>query len=178
MLLENLHTDRLRFRGLTRSDLPKLLHFFSDPIATQYLSIETDKENFTEKWMQGQCRRYKKGTGGLHAIELKSTGELIGQCGLVWQFVDGIPKWEVGYHFFRQFWGNGYATEAAQACRNFCFENEMAETLISLIHPKNEKSKAVAKRTGLAFWKETDFQGKPVEVYKIIRPDWETLYLK
>lgn len=175
MMLENLHTDRLRFRGLQENDLPKLLHSFSDPVANQYLSIEKNKEDFTEIWLQRQWRRYEKGMGGLHAIELRSTGELVGQCGLIWQFVDCIPKWEVGYHFFRPFWGNGYATEAALACRDFCFENEMAETLISLIHPDNEKSKAVAKRTGLTFWKETQFKGKQIEVYKIIRPVWESL---
>ena len=107
----------------------------------QFLCVATDKEHFTDNWVQKQCRRYEKGTGGLYAIELKNTGELIGQCGLLLQFVDCIPKWEVGYHFFRQFWGNGYATEAAQACRDFCFKNEMAETLISLIHPKNENPK-------------------------------------
>ena len=177
MILDNLQTERIKFRCLEQTDKPALLAFFGDDLATQFLTIEADIELYTDHWIQRQLKRYKSGSGGLHAIELKASGELIGQCGLVRQFVDGVPKWEVGYHLFRPHWGCGYATEAAQACRDFCFENEMAETLISLVHPENEKSKTVAKNVGMAFWKETLFHGRLSEVYKIIRPSWESLHM-
>lgn len=113
------------------------------------------------------------GGGGLHALELKESGVLIGQCGLVRQFVDGIPKWEVGYHLSKEFWGQGYATEAAKACRDFCFENEMAETLIALIHPENERSIKVAERTGMSYWKTTQFKDNETKVMRVRREDWE-----
>lgn len=175
MILENFHTSRLQFRSLSLLDKEPLLAFFSDPQATAYLSVDLDVNNYAKIWIERQLKRYKSIGVGLCAIELKGTGELIGQCGLVWQFVDGIPKWEVGYHLLPRFWGNGYATEAAIACRDFCFENEMAETLISIIDPRNTRSIAVARRNGMCFWKETVFKDALVHVYKIRREDWEKL---
>ncbi|MBI5917405.1 MAG: GNAT family N-acetyltransferase [Bacteroidetes bacterium] len=173
MLLENLHTARLRFRPLTLADRAPLLDYFADPVANEFLFIKTDVEAFTDAWLRRQTHRYGNDLGGLAAIELLGTGEFIGQCGLLYQWVDSIPKWEVGYHFFRRFWGNGYATEAAIACRDFCFENEMAETLVSLIHPQNLRSQAVAQRNSMTEWKRTTWRDHPVVVYRVRRADWE-----
>jgi RimJ/RimL family protein N-acetyltransferase len=175
MILHEHCTDRLRFRCLTPEDISPLMDFFQDEESTRFLMVDDDIFTYAESWLHREIRRYDIGGGGLHAIENKQTGELIGQCGLVRQFVDGIPKWEVGYHLFREHWGNGYATEAAQACRDFCFENEMAETLISLIHPDNERSLKVAARNGMTKWKETDFKGQHSIVMRIRREEWELL---
>jgi [ribosomal protein S5]-alanine N-acetyltransferase len=175
MYLEHLQTPRLIFRALSLSDKAPLMEFFTDPHATEFLFIDTDIEKYADDWLARQLSRYRNAGDGLCAVELRETGELIGQCGLIWQFVDGIPKWEVGYHFIRRFWGNGYATEAAVASRDFCFENEMAETLISLIHPDNVRSQAVASRNGMSFWKNTNFKGIPTQVFRIRREDWQKL---
>ncbi|MEZ4934527.1 MAG: GNAT family N-acetyltransferase [Saprospiraceae bacterium] len=176
MILENYQTLRLQFRSLSLLDKEPLLAFFNDPQATAYLSIDSeDVNNYANVWIERQLKRYKSIGVGLCAIELRGTGEFVGQCGLVRQFVDGIPKWEVGYHLLPRYWGNGYATEAAMACRDFCFENEMAETLISIVDPLNVRSITVAKRNGMCFWKETIFKDVPVHVYKIRREDWEKL---
>lgn len=173
MLLNELTTTRLRFRPLTLDDKPRLMDFFIDPEATEFHCIKTDIDTYADTWLRRQLGRYANELGGLHAIELAETGELVGQCGLLYQWVDGIPKWEVGYHFLRDFWGKGYATEAAQACRDFGFENEMAETLISLIHPDNLRSQAVAKRNGMTEWKRTTWREMPVVVFRIRRSEWE-----
>jgi len=173
MLLNNLTTARLRFRPLQLGDKPRLMAFFEDPVATEFHFIKTDISDYADLWLRRQLGRYANEHGGLHAVELIETGELIGQAGLLYQWVDSIPKWEVGYHFFREHWGKGYATEAAQACRDYCFENEMAETLISLIHPDNLRSQAVAKRNGMTEWKRTTWRSMPVVVYRVRKGDWE-----
>ena len=173
MLLHEHSTERLRFRVLLPEDKAPLMNFFNDAEATRFLPISNDTEAFADAWLTRQMRRYDMGSGGLHAIELKETGEFLGQCGLIRQFVDGIPKWEVAFHLFRKHWGNGYASEAAQFCRDFCFENEMAETLISLIHPENEDSFKVAKRIGMTHWKTSEFKGRTTEVMRVRRVEWE-----
>lgn len=175
MILENYETKRLRFRSLSLADRDGLMPFFTDPLATKYLPVQPNVDEFVDSWLARQMKRYKSIGSGLCAMELKQTNELIGQCGLILQFVDGIPKWEVGYHLLPKFWGKGFATEAAIACRDFCFENEMAETIISLIHPDNKKSFEVATRNGMTFWKDTVFKGEPCKVYRIRREDWEKL---
>ncbi len=174
MLPEHFETTRLRFRKLTQSDLTALLEFFNDSEATRFLFTDKEPEPYAKDWLARQIRRYNSAGNGLMAIELKDTSELIGQCGLLLQFVDGIPKIEIGYHFIPRFWGKGFATEAAIACRDFAFENEMAETLISLIHPDNVRSQAVATRNGMTEWKRTIWRGHPVVVFRITRSIWET----
>lgn len=170
-----IETGRLMLRPLVLADKDPLLEFFTDPEAIAFLPTEVSGEKFAELWIQRQLRRYESTGYGLSAVVLKETGELLGQCGLIRQFVDGIPKWEVGYHLIRRHWGKGYATEAACAWRDHCFENEMAETLISLIDAGNLRSQAVAARNGMSFWKETIFKGLPVHVHRIRRAEWEQL---
>lgn len=175
MFPEHFITHRLRFRKLNLADKEHLLEFFSDPVATEFHFLQAGPEHVADTWLSRQLNRYRNNTGGLMAVELLETGEFIGQCGLLLQWVDGIPKWEVGYHFLRRFWGQGYATEAAVAFRDFGFENEMAETIISLIHPQNFRSQAVARRNGMTIWKETTWHEHPVIVFRIRREEWEQL---
>ncbi len=175
MLLDQHSTDRLRFRCLTTADISPLQVFFADPAATRYLPLVGQSEKPAEEWIKNQLRRYDMSQLGLYALELKNTGKLVGQSGLLWQFVDGIPKWEVCYYLLPEYWGQGLATEAASSCRDFCFENEIAETLISMIHRENQKSLAVAARTGMSYWKSTLFKGHPCEVYRIRRTEWEII---
>lgn len=176
MHFEKLLTHRLHLRPLSAADLPFLLDYFQDPVATRYLPFAQPTQAFAQTWLDRQLSRYKENYGGLCAVELRSTGELIGQCGLIYQWVDHIPKWEVGYHFSRPHWGNGYATEAAIACRDAAFVAGIAETLISIIHPDNLPSQAVAQRNGMSHWKDTVFKGIPVKVFRIRRADWELMH--
>jgi len=50
---------------------------------------------------------------GLLAIELRSTGEMIGYCGLIPR--EGSDEPELAFELLQRFWGHGYATEAARA---------------------------------------------------------------
>jgi RimJ/RimL family protein N-acetyltransferase len=175
MYLEQLETPRLLIRPLSLADKTPLMEFFSDPVATEFLFLDKTPEQFADQWLSRQLGRYASEQGGMCAVVLKETDTLIGQCGLCYQWVDFVPKWEVGYHFIRRFWGKGYATEAAVAMRDFCLKEEMAETVISLIHPDNQRSQAVAGRNGMTFWKNTTHRGHPAKVFRIRREDWEKL---
>jgi RimJ/RimL family protein N-acetyltransferase len=84
---------------------------------------------------------------------LKSTGELIGDCGLTVQDVDGAKEVEIGYHVRRDHWGRGLATEAACACRDYGF-SRYANRLVSIIRPENLPSRRVAEKIGMNVWKE------------------------
>ena len=100
---------------------------------------------------------------------LKSTEEMIGDCGLVEQEVEGDKQLEIGYHVRRDLWGKGFATEAARACRDYGFTKLNASQLVSLIREENHPSRRVAEKTGLTVWKETMWHGWPHLVYSIWR---------
>jgi len=101
------------------------------------------------------------------AIVLKVTGEMIGDCGIIRQEIEGESLYEIGYHLRRDLWGQGLATEAATACRNWGFAHLRVDRLISLIRPENLPSQRVAERNGMTIWKEIEWRGLRHYVYAI-----------
>jgi RimJ/RimL family protein N-acetyltransferase len=85
---------------------------------------------------------------GLWAVERKSDGAFVGRVGLLQP--DGWPGTEVAWTLGREYWGQGYATEAAKACLNYGFQNCSVSKLISMIDAENHASQRVAQRLGYA----------------------------
>ena len=106
---------------------------------------------------------------------MKFTREMIGDCGLTIQKVDGEDLLEIGYHLRRDQWGRGLATEAARACRNYAFARGDASFVISLIRPENIPSCRVAERNGMTIWKQTIHAHMTHLVYRISRMEWQAL---
>lgn len=102
-----------------------------------------------EDWIRRNMRRYRCDGAGLWAAVRLEDGALVGQCGLVRQQLDGLDFWEVGYLFNRRFWHQGYATEAAQACRDYAFASLHAPAVYSIIKHNNLPSQRVAERNGM-----------------------------
>ena len=98
---------------------------------------------------------------------MKDTGKVIGQCGLLAQIVDEVKETEIGYTLARKYRGQGFATEAAKAIKNYGFNKLKFNRLISIIDPKNIASQKVALRTGLAFEKTTTWMNKQVKIYSV-----------
>ena len=86
---------------------------------------------------------------GLWAAELLETGEVIGQCGLVPQTLDELSFLEIGYLFERRRWHQGYAAEAARACRDHAFSALKFEEVFSIIRDINLASQRVARCIGM-----------------------------
>jgi RimJ/RimL family protein N-acetyltransferase len=99
----------------------------------------------------------------LNAVVEKPTGRLLGRCGL-WQ-PEGWPGLEVGWALGRFAWGQGFATEAAAAWRDWAFDHLRVPELISVIHRDNSRSVRVAERIGHNLLREIEFKGSPCLVY-------------
>ncbi len=76
---------------------------------------------------------------------MKESDELIGQCGPTMQPWKDTEVLEIGYLFNRKFWHQGYATEAAAACKQYAFEVLNAEEVCSIIRDMNLPSQNVAR---------------------------------
>ena len=162
-------TNRLLLREFEPEDADALARVMSDPETMRYYPAPFDRAG-VEGWIARNRRRYAVDGHGLWAMILKSSGELIGDCGLTKQNVDGSEEIEIGYHVRRDHWGQGYATEAAIACREYGFATLPVERLISLIRPENLPSCRVAEKSGMKFWKEVMWRGLRHYVYAAKRP--------
>lgn len=143
-----IETPRLRLRQFTLEDADALERVLGDPIAMEWYPSPYSREG-VESWINRNIEHYGREGHGLWAMVVKSTGEMIGDCGCVIQEIDGRKEIEIGYHVRRNLWGNGYATEAAAACMQYAFERLGAERVISIIRPENRNSRRVAEKNGL-----------------------------
>jgi RimJ/RimL family protein N-acetyltransferase len=150
-------TERLVLRPLSLLDEPELAAVLSDAETMRwYPRPYTGSE--VREWIERQMARYPEGSGLLGMVE-KQTGRLIGDCGAVWQEVEGTAELEIGYHVNRERWGQGFATEAARKVMEYAFARFDVTKVISMIRPENVQSRRVAEKNGLAvermvFWRD------------------------
>lgn len=167
---------RMTTRFLTPEDAVAWVEYCQDPIATEFSLLDgKTPEEMAKEVIALSLARYKEGRFGLQALISKETGAFIGKCGLMLQEeVDGNNEIEVSYHLLPRYWGKGYATEAAQKFRDYAFENNITNSVVSLIHPQNTRSKKVALRNGMQLVKTNAlFRGKEYELFRITRKEWE-----
>lgn len=164
-----LETERLILREFLPEDAAALARVVSDPETMKYYPAPLDLQA-TQQWIERNQRRYSDDGVGLWAMVLRTSGELIGDCGIIRQHVEDEHLYEIGYHLRRDFWGQGLATEAATACRQWGFANLNVNRIISLIRPENTPSRRVAERNGMTVWKEIDWRGLRHCVYAVERP--------
>ena len=162
-----LQSDRLEFRTYTDEDFHFLYSLLSDPEMIRYIGKgQTRDKNGALEFLYWIYRSYKENPqGGLLLLVRKEDGRRIGHAGLVAQNIEGADELEVGYWVAKDFWGQGYAKEAAEALRDYGLQQLGRKRLISLIQPDNQASRKVAEHIGMTVEKEIVLSGKNVWVY-------------
>lgn len=167
-LLEGEETERLLFRKLEEKDFSTWLEFYKDPSSThQWFSGITDPEENCRKWFDRMSYRYVNNKGGMNVLIEKATGAFVGQCGLLIQTVDEKEELEIGYSVMPAFRKHGFATEAAVKCREYAFENNLRDSLISIIPVNNIASQNVALKNNMQLEKTTTYSDNLVHIYRV-----------
>jgi ribosomal-protein-alanine N-acetyltransferase len=137
------------------ADLDDLWALYCDAEITRYIPdaprSREEAQQELEWHMNGHPRFPEL---GLWATIHKETGKFIGRCGLLPWAIDGQNEVEVAYTISRSYWGQGLATEAAQAILQYGFEALNLTRLICLIDEENIASQKVAIKMGMKFEKE------------------------
>ncbi|MGZ4137198.1 MAG: GNAT family N-acetyltransferase [Actinomycetota bacterium] len=163
-----LETERLVLRPLTLDDVDALERVLADPETMRWYPAPLDRDGVV-RWIEKQHERYERDGFGLLAVEERTTGELLGDCGPTIQYVEREPQVELGWHIRRDRWGEGIATEGGAVCRDWCWANLDADHLISLVRPENRQSWRVAEKLGMTVWRETMHADRLHRVYRIDR---------
>ena len=99
-------------------------------------------------------------------VELRLSGKVIGACGFFPLEGTG-PGIELAYHFAREYWGNGYATEAAAACLAFGLEGLGFERVVGITFSENSASRRVLEKIGMTYAGIQRFYDTDACVYEI-----------
>jgi RimJ/RimL family protein N-acetyltransferase len=149
---ETLGTERLVLRRLRESDRAAALAIRSDPDVWRMLHLDEpfDRAVASQRF-DHHVRHWDVHGFGVWAVELRETGEVAGWLGP--SHPDFIPELaqeiELGWTLGRPFWGRGLASEGARAAVDAVFAHLNPSRVISLIHPANHRSAAVAERLGM-----------------------------
>lgn len=164
-----LTTERLCLRHFRHQDDEAMYRIFCDPEVMRFSDGTKDKA-WVQAWLH-QCReRYENWGFGPYAVVDQASREVIGYCGLFFfPELDGQAEIEIGYRLARSAWGKGYATEAAQAVRDYAFNTLGIKRLIALIDPSNFSSVHVAEKIGMKYENDIMLEGytHPDHVYVI-----------
>ena len=167
-----LETKRLLLREMNMEDYDALFRVLSDPENMRHYPYTYDGQHVKD-WIERNMNRYRKDGFGLWAVCLKDTGELIGDCGLTLQNIEGEILPEIGYHIRRDCQRKGYAKEAARAVRDWAFRNTDHPALYSYCKYTNEPSFRTAESIGMSFaFEYPDEANGMTHVSVITREDW------
>ena len=167
-----LETERLFLREMDRNDYDALYRVLADTEIMRHYPYTFDEAR-VRAWIERNMERYRVNGFGLWAVCLKGSGEMIGDCGLTLQTINGNELPEIGYHIRRDFQRRGYAKEAAKAVRDWAFRNTEYPALYSYCRYTNEPSVRTAESIGMHFaFEYPDEANGMTHVSVMSREDW------
>lgn len=165
-------TERLFLRNMEEEDYDALYKVLADRDIMQHYPYTFDEAR-VRGWIHRNMERYEKDGFGLYAVCLKDTQEMIGDCGLTMQTIDGQILPEIGYHIRGDCQRKGYAREAASAVRDWAFIHTDFDVLYSYCKYTNVPSYRTAESIGMHFVKEyPDEVNSVTHVSAITREEW------
>src|SRR5580692_8829228 len=169
---DRIESKRLILRRIEQADFEFFARIHADPVVARYLGNGMPRSiHETHELLERYYETYKSLELGPLAVLRKSDGVLIGRCGLsdmalevnaaagkvprVWYQRSQVPsdtnvisEQELGYTFDRNYWGQGYASEAAARVFEYASSTGPVRRIVSVIHPDNIPSIKIAKKCG------------------------------
>ncbi len=180
-----LETERLLLRSPEPSDRDAYAEILGDAEVMRFIGAgKTVAPEDVPRSIERMLGHWDRHGVGLFSAVRKDDERVVGRTGyLLWdskrwvsaihEELEGELELEIGWTFARAFWNQGYATEAATACRDLAFGELERERVISLIARENVASIRVAEKIGETLARKDvrspvlDF---PVDVYSLGRP--------
>ncbi|MGG4453976.1 GNAT family N-acetyltransferase [Brevibacillus porteri] len=155
----HLETERLIIRPYAEDDLMESFELMQNPELFTYLPMDVmPLENYKRlfRWLRSSYETpFDKPFKYSVAIREKTTGRFIGWCGVgVLDFL--APEKELYYLIGRDYWGNGYAFEAASALTTYAFDVIGLDRLYAKAHPDNKASLRIIEKLGFSFERVLD----------------------
>jgi [ribosomal protein S5]-alanine N-acetyltransferase len=111
---------------------------------------------------------------GRWAVIDKITNDFLGWSGLKYEeeLRSEFSYYDLGYRFKKQYWGQGFATEAAVASLQYGFETLKLEQICAAAHVENIRSNKILQKVGLRFKETFEYQDALCNWYRLDRLEW------
>ena len=145
-------TESLIIREFQVSDIEALAKILAKPEVMQFSIDGVFSTKKTAVKLQSFLDSYQKNGYGKWAVIHRQSGRLIGYCGIVVEEIEGKSEKELGYRLDSEFWGQGLATEAANACLKYGFDKFKFDYVLGMAEPENKASIRVLEKIGMEFF--------------------------
>ncbi|WP_460821101.1 GNAT family N-acetyltransferase [Lysobacter olei] len=144
-------TERLRLRPITLDDAPFILDLVNQPswlenIGDKGVRNLDDARDYIRK---GPLEMYARHGFGLYCVERDADGAVMGLCGLIKR--DTLDDVDIGYALLPQYWGHGYAREAARATLEHGQREHRLQRVVAITSPGNASSARLLESLGFRF---------------------------
>ena len=180
-----LRSDRLILRSWCDSDLPAMARMNADPRVMEFMPAILDRP--ASDAMAARLQHHIEAQGfGFWAVEVPGVADFVGFVGLSRPGFAApfMPCVEMGWRLLHEFWGQGYATEAARAALRHGFVDLGLAEIVSFTAAINQRSRRVMQRLGMQHYRTEDFdhpalpEGDPLRrhvLYRLSRTRWTSL---
>ena len=179
--IPELTTARLRLRGFEERDRAPFAALNADPAVMEHFPSTLDRAA-SDALVDRIQERWANDGHGLWAVERREDRAFLGFTGVARLAFLDVP--EVGWRFARFAWGQGYATEAAEAALGFGFGPLDLAEIVSVTTVGNARSMRVMERLGMHRDPAADFEhpnlpsGHPLRphvLYRLTREEWNRI---
>ena len=142
-----LETARLRLREMVEADVHDVYLLNSSPNVMRYLGSEPTLSSLEEALALLRSRifpQYQNYSVGRWAVILKDNDLFIGWCGL--KYDPAANEYDLGYRFIENYWGKGYATEAARGVLEYCRQHLVGRRIVGKAFIENVGSIRVLEK--------------------------------
>jgi len=163
-------TQRLQLHRFDANDAAFVLQLVNEPSWLEFIGDKGVRtlDDARAYIANGPAVMYASHGHGLYRVELKSTGEVIGMCGLIKR--DTLPDVDIGYAFLPAHWGQGYAEEATRATLAHARDALGLARVVAIVTPTNARSIRLLEKIGLRY--EKDFEARPGDVTSLFAIDF------
>lgn len=161
-----LETTRLVLRRLRASDAEFILRLVNEPSWLEFIGDKgvRNLEDARDYILNGPVKMYERFGFGLYLTELKTNGVPIGMCGLIKR--DTLQDVDIGFAFLPEFWGRGYAYEAASAVLDHGRRTFGLKRIVAITAPGNDSSIRLLEKMSLRFERMLELSpNDPVKLY-------------
>jgi [ribosomal protein S5]-alanine N-acetyltransferase len=167
--LELIETPRLRCERLRPDHAPELERLLLDPrvAGTLWPHRQPPTPEDAESSLIARCTHWELFGFGLWLARDRETGQMVGRGGLQHTDVAGLREVEAGWAIVPERWGQGLATELAQAAVSVAFEDLRLPRLVAFTLPENIASRRVMEKVGFRYEREVEYVDLPHVLYRL-----------